>query len=239
MKPLLFLYIIFLCPLFCFSQGKYGDLEFYAGMPFTYGWLNEDGSKDTDTVRTDLPFSFGVGAVNYNVFGNSNLGIASTISFIFSRALEHTVDGQKNSYGINDDIMVIDLQFGFGYHLLEKEAAFRVPITLGFHYLLITGVLKSSPTVTQEFSTISLGLGVSAAAEVHFNPSVYFFARLQGFFDFITIADHTAYTGVNVGGRMAYFIDSKEYGPLSMYLGIAPAIGIGLKVDGIWGNINK
>jgi len=206
-------------------------------MPFAHGWLDENGRKDT--VRTDLPFSFGVGATNYNVFENSNLGIAGTVSFIFPRALEHTAEGQTNSYKTNDNLFAIDFQFGLGYHLLGKEKALRVPITFGLHYLLITGILKSSPAVTQEFSSISLGLGVSAAAEIHINPWIYFFARLSGFFDFLTIASNVTYTGVSLPGRMAYFIDGREYNPFSLYIGITPAIGIGIKVDGILDNINK
>jgi len=237
MKKLLFLCIIILSPALCFSQGKYGDFEFSVGMPFSYGWLDENGRKDT--VSTDIPFSFGMGGTNYNVFGNSNLGIAFTANIIFPGTLEHTAEGQANRYGSNDDITVVDLQFGLGYHLLGKEKAFRVPITFGLHFLYITGILKSSPTVTQEFNSISLGLGVSAAAEIHINSWVYFFARLQGFFDFLTIANHITYTGVNVGGRMAYFIDGREYGVFSLYVGIAPVIGIGIKVDGILDNANK
>jgi len=237
MKKLLFLCIVLLTPFFCFSQGKYGDFELSVGMPFIHGWLNENGGKDT--VRAEMPFSFGVGAANYNVFGNSNLGIASTINFIFPKTVEHTAEGQANLYGRNDDITAVDLQFGLGYHLLGKEKVLRVPITFGLHCLFISGILKSSPTVTQEFNSLSFGLETSVAAEIHINTLVYFFARLRVFFDFLTLADYTTYTGVNVAGRMAYFIEGKEYDTLSMYIGPAPAIGVGIKVDGIFGNAKK
>jgi len=237
MKKLLFLCIILFIPFFCFSQGKYGDIELSVGMPFIFGGLNENGGKDK--VRTEIPLSFGVGAANYNVFGSNNLGLVCTANFIFPKTLEHTAEGQANRYGRNDDITLVDFQLGLGYHLLGQENVLRLPITFGLHCLFISGIVKSSPTVTQEFNSVSFGLETSVAAEVHINTLVYFFARMRVFFDFITRADYVTYTGVNVAGRMAYFIDGKEYDTLSIYIGPAPAIGVGIKVDGIFGNANK
>jgi len=233
----IFLLFIFLIPALCFSQGKYGDIEFSVGMPFTYGWLNENDTKDT--IRTKIPFSFGIGAANYNALGNNNWGIAGTINLIFPGTLEHTSDGQTNAYKGTDDIMLLDFQLGLAYHLLGKEAFLRIPISFGLHFLIISGVLESSPAVTQELYSVSFGLGGSAAAEVHFNPTVYFFTRLGVYFDFLTLAEYKKYTGVYVGNRIAYFIDGKDYNPLSLYIGIAPTIGIGIKIDGIIGNANK
>jgi len=62
MKKLIFLFVILLIPFLCFSQGMYGDFELSVGMPFVYGWLDENGREDT--IKTEIPFSFGIGATN-------------------------------------------------------------------------------------------------------------------------------------------------------------------------------
>jgi len=226
-----------LLPMFCFSQGKYGDLELFTGMPFFYGSLRNDYKGDP--IWAEIPFSMGIGATNYNVFTDRNMGIVFAASFIFPKSLVYTTKGQTSRYGLKDEITVLDFQFGLGYHLLGREAGFRLPVTFGLHFLYLSGVLESSPTETQELNSFSLGFGGSMAAEMHINPTVYFFARLQVFFDFITLADYKTYTGVNVGGRMAYFIDGRDYDVLSYYIGIAPIVGVGMKIDGFIGNDKK
>jgi hypothetical protein len=222
-----------LTPTLCFSQSRYGDFEVFVGMPFIYGRLGGD------TIQTEIPFSFGIGATDYNVFSDRDLGIVFVVNFIFPQKLAHTAQGQTNRYTLKDDITVLDFNFGLGYHSLGREAAFRVPVAFGFHFLFISGVLESSSVETHNFNSVSLGFGGSVAAEMHINPSVYFFARLQGFLDFLSVANHTAYTGVNVGGKMAYFIDNREYNVFSLYLGLTPTLGVGLKIDGIVGSANK
>ena len=186
MKKTLILCLIMFSSTYCFAQeGVYGDFEFFTGMPFIYGNLN-NGEKET--VKTEMPFSFGMGAANYNVFKVRNLGIYFAGTFIFPKTLVHTVNGQPNNYERND-IWVFDMLFGIGYHLLGKEGAFRLPVTLGLHFLLISGI-ESTPKKTQELNILGSGLGGSITGEMHINSLIYLFAGLRFFIDFFSFAEH-------------------------------------------------
>jgi|TergutMp193P3_1026864.scaffolds.fasta_scaffold01986_8 hypothetical protein len=238
MKKMLFFCTIVLITANCFSQERfrYGDLELWGGMPFINGGFNRDGEE---TIKTQLPFSFGIGAANYSVFGIKDFGISVLANFIFPETLVHNFKGQETSYShARSDIFLIDMQFGVAYHLTGQESSFRVPVTFGLHFLTFAGRLEKTPSETHELFINSLGLGVSAAAELHINSYVYFFFRLHVFFDFVASNSHTIYTGVDVAGRLAYFIDARNFTYFSALLGLNPQVGFGFKIDGFSNTTN-
>jgi len=228
MKKLIYICIIILFSIDSFAQeGRYGNLEIFSGMPFISGSLDYNG---TESIMTELPFSFGIGYVNYNVFENKKFGIVFFGNFIFPNTFVHTANGQDNAYMIND-ITVLEVQLGIGYRLFQTDNVV-IPITLGLHTLLLSGISRSLSTETHELAIYSFGLSGSVSFEWHVNSMIYFFARVHGVFDFITYTEHVIYTGVNIGGEMAYFIRGRDFFALSMYFGITPIIGFGLKFDG-------
>ncbi|MDR0320700.1 MAG: hypothetical protein LBI28_04285 [Treponema sp.] len=229
MNKIMVFFILILFSTNSFSQEeRNGSFEFFAGMPFYSGSIEHDG---TETIKFDLPFSFGMGAANYNVFPNKNIGLIFSGSFIFPKALLHTVGDREIRYEGNN-FWGMDVQFGIGYYLF-KTGNFRFPLTVGLHFLFLGGTSTPSSVETHELAKASVGLCASIAAELHINSTVYFFARLHGSFDFLTSTTHTVYTGVNVAGRMAYFIDGRDFTEFSKYFGFTPAIGFGLKMDGL------
>ena len=232
MKKTMFLCTIIFISSFCYSQerGRYVDVELWGGMPFISGSLDHAGNE---TIKTEIPFSFGIGVATYNIFRGSNFGIVILINYIFPETLLHTIDGQEIRYARNN-ISSLDVQLGFGYHLLGQEGTFRLPVTFGFHFFNFAG-LSERTNETYQLYIDSFGIGSSVAAELHIASFVYFFFRLQGFFDFIYDASisHIEYVGYNISGRRAYFIDSREFSAVSTYFGITPSIGLGLKIDGL------
>lgn len=232
---LVFCFAIIITP-YCFSQEqKYGNLEFYFGMPFFNGALDHAGNEEK--LRTEQVFSFGIGATNYSVFQNKNMGIVFQSNLIFPYKVSHSISGATSSYARNDLVM-FDLLLGISYYFLER-GNFKFPVTLGLRLFFMSGTSFYSSSERYDLDLFSLGLGSSIAAELHTNPSFYFFARLHVAFDFLTFTEHVKYTGVSVGGNMAYFIDGRNYTSFSRYFWIAPAIGIGLKLDGLMTRTNK
>jgi hypothetical protein len=223
----LFFCLFLFCACVCFSQARYGDIELFTGMPFVYESL--DGGNET--LKTEAPpLSMGIGAVNYNAFGNPSLGIVFIVNFIYPKAFLYDINGEESRYD-RKDLMAFDFQYGAGYRLFET-GVFKFPVSLGLHLFFMSGTSNALPTTSRELVKFGLGIGASAAAEFHVNSAVYFFARLQGSFDFFTFTKWKKYTGVSVGPKMAYYIDSDEYGGLSLHAGLTPTIGIGLKLDG-------
>jgi hypothetical protein len=213
----------------CFSQGQYGDLELFGGMPFVY----ESRDNGNETLKTEMPpLAMGIGATNYHVFNNPSMGIVFIGNFIFPKAFLYEVNGEESRYD-RKDLLALDFQFGISYRVFET-GAFKFPLTLGLHVFFMSGTSQVSSSVSWELTKYGIGLGASTGMEFHINPIVYFFARLQGAFDFITTTKWTKLTGVSLSPRMAYFIDSDEGGGLSLHFGLTPTIGVGLKVDGFF-----
>lgn len=235
MKKTLLFCTIMLVSTFCFSQekGRYGDIEFWGGMPFISGRLDHAGNE---TIKTEMPFSFGIGTATYGVFGVNNFGIVFFANLAFSETLLHTIDGQETRYTHtgNYDIAISlsDMYFGFGCHLLGQKNAFRIPFTFGAHLFSFSGSLES-PGEAHTFYIRTVGFGASIAAELHVASSFYFFFRLQGSFDFYynTSISNIIYAG-STSGKSVYFIDSREFSAISTYFGVTPSIGFGLKLDG-------
>lgn len=225
------IFIVFVLISFnCFSQEeKYGDFEFFTGMPVIYGILDYDG---IETINTGLSFSFGMGASNYNIFNDKKFGIVFSGNLIFPGKFIHGVKGKETHYKTSIDFFLLDMMFGVGYRLYENNK-FRFPVTFGLHSLSLSGTTKSSASDTHELFKWSFGISSSIAVQFNINQFVYFFTRLHGTFDFLSYTKHIVYTGINVGGKMAYFIDGKDFFALSAYFGITPVLGIGLKMDAI------
>jgi hypothetical protein len=199
-------------------------------MPFIYETLSHGG---TETLKTAMPpFSFGIAASNYAAFGDNPLGIAFAAHFLYPRAFLHSVKGTESRYGIND-VTAFDMYLGIGYRLFE-QGRLKIPLTAGLHLFSLSGSSADNAFVSHDLEKVSFGLGASIAVEFHAVPIVYFFGRLQGYFDFFTYTKRTEYTGVMIGSKMAYYIDSNEYTRLSAHVGLIPELGVGLKFDGFF-----
>ena len=229
MKKTVFLCIIILVSSFCYSQeSEWVGVEFWGGMPFIGGSLDRAGNE---TIKTEAPFSFGIGVAAYNIFRDSNVGLVGLINYVFPEALLHTIEGKEIRYAWKD-MLSLDVQLGVGYHVLGQDGVFRLPVTFDLHFFNFDGSLEIT-NETYSLNIGSIGFGASVAAELHLDLT-YFFFRLQGFFDFIYDASisHIEYIGYNLsGGRRAYFIDSRKFTTFSTFLGITPSIGWGLKLN--------
>ncbi|MDR1506295.1 MAG: hypothetical protein LBI67_04270 [Treponema sp.] len=187
--------------------------------------------------RKRLPTLSGVGGASYAVFGSPVFGLFFSTEFLFPKALVHGRKGEESRYELRN-ISTFNFQLGVIYRLVDNDR-FKVPVGLGLHYFNVSGTATLSPTESTELAKYGLGFSASVGAEFHVNEMVYFFGRLQGSFDFITSTKWTKYTGVSVGPKMAYFIDSDEYVALSAHTELLPVIGIGLKMDGLMAGRNK
>jgi hypothetical protein len=200
-------------------------------MPFIYESLDHEGKE---TLKAETPsFSFGIGASNYSVFQNPVVGIIFFGDFLFPKAYVLDRKGEETSY--KPEGTVLSVQFGLGYRLINNER-FKVPLTFGLHFFSMSGTSKISPAVTSGLTKFGFGLGASAGGEFHINPSVYVFGRLQCVFDVIMFTEWIKYTGVSVGGKMAYFIEADEYAALFSHIELLPVLGIGIKIDGFFSN---
>jgi hypothetical protein len=213
-------------PGFAQQEKRLGDFEIFGGMPFFYERLENEGRE---TLRDELPFSFGFSAANYNFLPGGNVGINVITSLVFPKTIIHTHSGGEDRYA-GSDKFVWDAQVGGGWRIINHDR-FKLPISFGFHFIFLGGTDRQSDSVTTEFFKAAYGIGMSAAVEFHNSEYSYFFVRARGFLDFVSITSRVKYTGVSVFSKMAYFIDGGDYTRPSFFAGISPSIGIGIKLD--------
>jgi hypothetical protein len=223
MNALLAVLLLVLCAFPSFAQR--GEAEAYAGFPFMYESL-DNGKEKMNTV---VPaFSFGLAYSNYGFWGREKLGLFITAQFIFPGELKHQLETDRFDY--DERLIFFDFQAGLAYKVYEK-AAFSFPVSAGLHFFYLSGTASPSSTVMADVKKTGGGVGISAAVELHINPAVYIFFRVQAVLDFIGYTERTKYTGVNISGTMAYYIDGTDYTAMLFHLGVTPVLGVGISVD--------
>jgi hypothetical protein len=163
--------LAFLLALPAFAQR--GDAEVYAGTPFMYDSLNNDGDREKLTGAFPA-FSFGLAYANYGLLGRDNLGIFITAQYLFPRTLKHELPAGTIDY--DDRLVFFELQAGLIYRVYER-GALKFPVSAGLHFFYLSGYGAPGADVMGDIKKTGFGIGGSAAAEYHINPTIYVFCR--------------------------------------------------------------
>ncbi|GMO34087.1 MAG: hypothetical protein Ta2B_14590 [Termitinemataceae bacterium] len=176
-----------------------------------YHSITETQKASGVEFKTTMP-SFAINFAGANFF-TEKFGFASYVNFLFPQ--EMTLSAQGQSVTVDKDdfdfLFALDILIGPAF-MLHRTKNFYLPLTVGFHYLMMFQDLYKISSITTE-----IGLGANITGEYHFNPNIYVYGRLQFSLDLY------AWGTVSSG-----YASAKTSGDLSTF-GIEPCIGLGFQ----------
>jgi len=232
-KVVFVLFFVLLSP-FCFAQQNLiSDVEFYSGIPFMAG-IGTSDILGKEVFRSAYPaFTYGFGVTNFSLFGDNKIGVFFNFNSHYTKSLKHDFYGDTIHYYQGNIATANNFQYGIVFHPFEK-GDFKFPLALGFHNFIISASGSTEQDISWQFQKNGFGIYASMGAELHLNESIYFFSRLQVALDFLTVTNIVRYSGVPVFDKTAFYIDQFTYMEIGIYSTIAPVVGFGLKINGLF-----
>jgi hypothetical protein len=234
-KGLFVSFLLLLSPL-CFAQQTLiNDVEFFSGMPFFYG-RGENLDEELMGFRSKSPsFAGGIGLVNYSLSKDNTIGFFFIYENYYMKAFVYNLPNEKLIFNQGSINKTENYQIGVKIQILE-EGNFKFPLMFGISSIMITATANPSSGVTCDINRTIGGMFFSAAAELHFNKSIFFFARVQTTITVFAITDMVKYTEVQPSyPQKSYYVEKSNEFETGFYTTITPVIGVGLKINGLFG----
>lgn len=237
-KGILVFILLLLSPL-CFAQQKVlNDVEFFSGMPFFYGRgynVEEEEVSFKNTFISENPsFSGGIGLVSYALSKDNSIGFFFTYENYYVKAFVYNLPSEELVFNQINITKAENYQFGVKIKLLEA-GNFKFPFMFGINATIIKASANPSAGVTWDIERTVFGTLFSNAAELHFNESIFFFARLQINFTVFATTDMIKYTECTSWYyRYSYYVDKYKETEIGVYVTATPVIGLGLKLNGLF-----
>lgn len=240
-KKLTFVSFLLLLSPLCFAQQNLiNDIEFFSGMPFINGIGESDNNEYINFSSKNPSFASGFGLVNYSLSNDDSVGVFFIYENYYTKAfiynLTHDSIDEKIVFNRGNITTAENYQIGVKIQSLEA-GNFKFPFMFGISTVYITASANPSPGVTWNIErTISGGIFASVAAELHFNESIFLFARLQTTFAFFTSTTGIKYTEATIiNNKQTYYMDQYNELEVGVYTIINPVIGLGFKLNGLLG----
>jgi len=237
-KGLIVSFLLLLSPL-CFAQQTLiNDVEFFSGMPFFYGIgdnLQGESLSFGSNFRSKNPsFAGGIGLVNYALSKDNSIGFFFNYENYYIKAFVYKFPDEELIF--NKGTITKAENYRIGLKIQYFEAGnFKFPLMIGINTTIITASANPSAGVTWNIERNVNGMFFSAAAELHFNESIFFFARLQTDFAFSAITNMVKYTeAAKIGDKQTYYIEQRSETEVGFFTTVTPVIGVGIKVNGLF-----
>jgi hypothetical protein len=236
----IFVSLLLLLPPLCFAQQNLiNDIEFFSGMPFVNGIGENDKNESINFHSKNPSFSAGLGLTNYSLSKDKSIGLFFSIEEYYTKAFIYNLskDSFKEEIIYNQgNITAENYQLGVKIQSF-KAGNFKFPFMIGINVFSITASANPSAGVTWNLERKIVGTFASAAAELHFNESIFLFARLQATFTCLLTSTIIKYTEVEIVGssKAAYYVDQYVSIEAGLYTTLTPVIGLGLKMNGLFG----
>jgi len=234
-KWILASFLLLLSPL-CFAQQILkNDIEFITGMPFFYGFGEDENEKPVRLGSRNPSFTGGIGLVSFALSEDNTLGLFLIYEKYYIKAIVYDFPEERLIFNQANITTAENYQFGVKMQFLEA-GKFKFPFMVGFSTLIITASANPSLGVTWNMQRNVVSLFSSGAVELHFNESIFLFVRLQATFDIFGTTSMIKYTEVSkINGKQAFYIDQYDVQELGYYGVLTPVIGFGLKLNGLFG----
>lgn len=236
MKKRILVSFLLLLPFLCFAQQKLiNDIEFFSGMSFFSG-EGKNEKEETISVSSKKPsFTGGIGLVSYALSNDNSLGAFFSYESYYIKAFVYNFPGERLVFNQRNITKAENYQFGIKMQYLEK-GQFKFPFILGISTIIIKASANPSAGVTWDMERIINSVFATAAAELHFNESIFFFARLQATFTVLALTDLVKYTEAPYNNiKKSYYVDKYKETEIGIYTTVTPVIGVGLKINGLFG----